>query len=208
MSPEQANGGDVDARSDVFAGGILLWELSTGRRMYKAESGEGKNEALLELARKAEIPATLPRGLPNEEELCAIAKCALEKNRDDRFVSAAAMRKRLDAYVLESKLGANALKLGEWLRSTFGEEVLSLRRARERAIKALERGPAARIVPIQEKKDEEIIEPAPESLVATAIDLKSKAPPPLEEEKSGAMTYVVIGALAAAAAIAVIMMMR
>ena len=39
MSPEHARGEPIDARADVFAAGIVLWELAAGRRMYKAAEG-------------------------------------------------------------------------------------------------------------------------------------------------------------------------
>ncbi len=69
MSPEQARGDAVDARSDVFAAGILLWELLAGRRMYSAGPGaalskEAARGDLLELARRASIPPLVERGLP------------------------------------------------------------------------------------------------------------------------------------------------
>src|SRR5688572_27582958 len=51
MSPEHARGEAIDARADVFAAGIILWELLAGRRLYKAQSGE----KLLDVARRAHI---------------------------------------------------------------------------------------------------------------------------------------------------------
>jgi serine/threonine-protein kinase len=202
MSPEQARGEEVDARSDVFAAGILLWELVQGRRMYRVADAENKNQALLQLARAADVPTLESRGLPNEEKLFDVVRRALEKDPADRFASASAMRRDLEGYVLEAKLGANAIKLGDWLRTTFGEDVLSHRRARERAIKALERGPAARIEPIgaphiSKRVEEE--EGVPQSLVATAMDVapgskKSEATPP----RSPA-TYLAVGVVVAAA---------
>ena len=50
MSPEHAMGGSIDARADVFAAGIVLWELAAGRRLYK--KGEGR-ESLLSSKRGA-----------------------------------------------------------------------------------------------------------------------------------------------------------
>ena len=81
MSPEHARGEPVDARADVFAVGIVMWELLAGRRMYRKES----EVPLLEQARRADIPELPRKGLPLEEKLHAIVRRALAKNRDDRY---------------------------------------------------------------------------------------------------------------------------
>lgn len=147
MSPEQARGEAVDARSDVFAAGILLWELLQGRRMYRVE-GDKRPEALLELARAANVPELESRGLPQEQALFAVARRALGREPADRFPSAGAMLRALEACVQEAHLGANQLELGKWLLENFGQEMVERRRARERAVRALELGPAAVVTPI------------------------------------------------------------
>jgi eukaryotic-like serine/threonine-protein kinase len=145
MSPEHARGEPVDARADVFAAGIILWELVAGRRMYKAGDDAG---SLLEQARRADIPP-LPRGgLPEEETLRAVVAKALAVDRDARYASCAAMSRDLEAYVALAKLRTSALELGDWLATTFGAEVIARRRARERAMSALERGAPLVVVPI------------------------------------------------------------
>src|SRR5438132_347275 len=52
MSPEQVRGGPVDHRSDVFAAGVLLWELICGRKLFTGDS----DLAVLEKVRKGEVP--------------------------------------------------------------------------------------------------------------------------------------------------------
>jgi serine/threonine-protein kinase len=137
MSPEHARGEVIDARADVFAAGIVLWELAAGRRMYKtADGGFG----LLDLARRAEVPELPHNGLPREEALRGVIAKALTPGRDERYPSAAAMRRDLDGYAASAKLMTSPLALGEWLKKTFGEEILARRRARERATAALEMG--------------------------------------------------------------------
>ncbi|MBI5535900.1 MAG: serine/threonine protein kinase [Deltaproteobacteria bacterium] len=144
MSPEQARGEPIDARSDVFAIGIVLWELIAGRKLYKASD---TGPTLLQLARAAEIPPLPSRDLPSEPELHAIVEHALTADRDQRFASAQAMLKALEGYVADAKLMASPIRFGEWLRDNFGQALIVSRKARERAARAIELGPAAVVEP-------------------------------------------------------------
>jgi serine/threonine-protein kinase len=145
MSPEHARGEAIDARADVFAAGIILWELAAGRRLYKA--GEGR-DALLEQARRGEVPELPSQGLPAEEMLRTIAGKALARDRDSRYASAAVMLRDLEAYAAKARLMTSPLQLGDWLEKTFGEEILERRGARERAAAALEKGAPLVVQPI------------------------------------------------------------
>jgi serine/threonine-protein kinase len=137
MSPEHAGGQSIDARADVFAAGIILWELAAGRKLYRAVEGR---DTLLEQARRAEVPTLPSRGLPEESELKSIVFKALARDPGARYQSAAAMLRDVEGYAMSARFMTSPLKLGEWLEKTFGEEILARRRARERAAAALERG--------------------------------------------------------------------
>lgn len=129
MSPEHACGEAVDARSDVFAAGVILWELLAGHRLYRSRS----ETPLLEQARRAEIPALPDLGdkVPNEAHLRSIVSCALARSPDDRYPSAGAFLRALDEYVAASRLHASRLRLGEWIATSFGTEPITRRRASE-----------------------------------------------------------------------------
>ena len=131
MAPEHARGAEVDARSDVFAAGILLWELCAGRRLYK-----GTDQEMLELARNAAIPRLPDRGLPQQAKLVAILSRALARDPALRFQSAAEMLEQLDEYALTSQLMASQLRFASFLSNNFAEAMLALRRERERAAEA------------------------------------------------------------------------
>jgi serine/threonine-protein kinase len=144
MSPEQARGDALDPRADVFAVGIILWELLAGRRLYKAAEGE----RLLDVARAAVIPELPTRELPHEADLYAIVKRALTTDREARYPTAAAMLQDLEDYAAGARMIASPIRFGEWLMDQFGHEVVLDRRSRERVIRALALGPAAVIRPL------------------------------------------------------------
>ncbi len=132
MAPEQARGDDLDARADIFAAGILLWELCAGRRLYK-----GTEEEMLAQARVGEVPTLPDRGLPGHGRLQAIATRALAKERDDRYPSAVEMLHDLEDYALTHQLMASSLRFGSFLADHFADAIVRLRRAREKAADAL-----------------------------------------------------------------------
>ncbi|MGH7285962.1 MAG: serine/threonine protein kinase [Polyangiaceae bacterium] len=148
MSPEHARGESIDARADVFAAGIVLWELLAGRRMYRIGDGSG-GTSLVEIARKAEIPALSERGIPEEAKLHGIVKKALAKDRNDRYASAAAFLRDLEGYMMDARMIASPLKLGEWMAEHFGTELIERRRARERGAAALAKGPLVVLTPLE-----------------------------------------------------------
>ena len=145
MSPEHARGDSIDARADVFAAGIVLWELIAGRRMYKADTGK---PPLLEQARNAEIPELPTQNLPNESQIHAIVYKALSRNREDRYASAQAMLRDIEGYMAGARLVGSPIRFGEWLVEKFGSDIVAQRRARERAVEALERGAPVSLVPL------------------------------------------------------------
>lgn len=97
MAPEQIEGGDVDARADVFGTGVLLYEMLTGGLPF-----EGKNPA--QVLRKVLEGIFLPaeRQLPRVGSgYGTIATTALARAADDRYSSAVAMEAALQAELAE-----------------------------------------------------------------------------------------------------------
>jgi serine/threonine protein kinase len=92
MSPEQAAGGDTDARSDVFSFGALLYELATGRRAF---AGRTPLDTLAAVVRDEPTkPSTLARGISQPLERL-ILRC-LRKDPDRRLQSLADARVELE----------------------------------------------------------------------------------------------------------------
>jgi serine/threonine-protein kinase len=141
MSPEHARGEVLDARADVFAAGIVLWELLAGRRLYKPQPGEDA----MALARAGTVPELPDRGLPDHARLAAIVAKALNPDAAQRYPSALAFVKDLDAYAAENRLLASPLRMGAFLTDHFGTDIIAQRRARERAAAAVDQGPLVQI---------------------------------------------------------------
>lgn len=182
MSPEQASGRPLDARADVFATGIVLWELLAGRKLYKAEKGESRTR-MLEMARQADVPALASKGLPQESRLFAIVEKALSKNPDDRFPSAHAMMIALEGYAIDTGQLASSIKLSDWLVANFGAQVLEQRRIRERAAAALQRGPLVELKALPRT-------PAPPAashqlMIPSVPESREPQPPSSPDVKSG-----------------------
>src|SRR5215471_1775581 len=85
LSPEAASGLEVDHRADIFAVGILLWEMLTGRRLFYGET----DYQTVELVRQARIPAIQPLNPDVDADLEAVVRRALAREPRDRFQGAA-----------------------------------------------------------------------------------------------------------------------
>jgi tetratricopeptide (TPR) repeat protein len=83
MSPEQAQGGAIDARSDIFSFGVTIFELATGRLPFEAS----EDAAMLSQIIKQPAPRLREYRVDAPEELGRVVSKALEKRREDRYQS-------------------------------------------------------------------------------------------------------------------------
>lgn len=104
MSPEQARGHDIDARSDLFSAGIVLYEMATGRVPFPGVTPASIFEGIL--TKTALPPSQIAAGLPPAFDHL-IAR-ALEKDRETRYQSAADLRAELKRLRKASESGAIA----------------------------------------------------------------------------------------------------
>lgn len=117
MSPEQVNGEPLDRRSDIFAMGVVLYELGTGRRLFKRTSHAKTLGAILK--EPVIPPSRLVDGFPAALE--TVIMRALSKKREDRYATAAEMRREL--LEIARELTSPVESLAERMHRLFPERI-------------------------------------------------------------------------------------
>ncbi|HUL81060.1 MAG TPA: protein kinase [Gammaproteobacteria bacterium] len=110
MSPEQIEGRDADARSDVFAFGVVLYELIAGSRPFVGETQPSLIASILkeEAPPLSDLQPALPRGL------AAVVKTCLEKDPEKRWQSAREVRHALKWIAAEPAVPTPARSVRAW----------------------------------------------------------------------------------------------
>jgi len=125
MSPEQASGQPIDWRSDIFAVGVMLFELTTGRRLFK---GASEYETLKMICDKEyPLPSEVKPGYPPELE--RIVMRALSKKREDRYQSAREMQADLETFAREERIAVSQVGLTKWMESLFADKLAQQKEA-------------------------------------------------------------------------------
>ena len=91
MSPEQVRGEKLDARTDMFSFGLVLYEMATGQRAFSGETAAAVHDAILN---RTPVPVRqLNSALP--PRLVSVIDKALQKDQEERYQSAPEMRSDL-----------------------------------------------------------------------------------------------------------------
>jgi eukaryotic-like serine/threonine-protein kinase len=119
MSPEQLRGHDVDARTDLFSFGLVLYEMATGRTAFAGSTSGVVAEAILN--RDPEPPSRIHPAIPSALE--TIISKALEKDRDLRYQDAADLRSDLQRLRRDSssshRMQSDARAQQRWRRTAW-----------------------------------------------------------------------------------------
>jgi hypothetical protein len=118
MSPEQVQGQPIDRRSDVFAVGVLLWELLCGRKLFTGET----DLALLDNVRRAEVPP--PRSIVPDipEALETVVLKALTLDRAARYQWCSELHDDLVRFTFVGDTVFGSRRLAEWMRQELSAE--------------------------------------------------------------------------------------
>jgi non-specific serine/threonine protein kinase len=119
LSPEQARGEEVDARTDIFSFGVVLYQMATGRPAFQGATSAELIGAILHLspAKPSALNAGVPVGLDR------IVLRALEKDRTARYQSAGELRSDLEA--LQAAM-LNRPRTRRWMLASSGAAAAAL----------------------------------------------------------------------------------
>ena len=134
MAPEQLiRGGMVDHRTDIYAAGVVLYELLTGQRLYEA----GPDPDYRALAKKVSrgehpMPSEIAAELAPYDDLVATA---LRPKSEDRYQSAAEFRDSIQQHLVAVNPTISTDQLGQYMRDLFADEMTGQRELHDRVAK-------------------------------------------------------------------------
>jgi eukaryotic-like serine/threonine-protein kinase len=117
MSPEQVRGSAIDRRTDIFALGVVLWELTTSRRLFRMES----DLETLERVQACVVPppSSIIESYPVELE--AIVMRALAKDPARRFGSTREMSRALQQYLMRCASFVGSEEIGAYVKHVLSD---------------------------------------------------------------------------------------
>lgn len=134
MSPEQAAGHDVDRRSDVFALGVVLYELTTSRRLFRGES----DIETLRLVTSGHIPRPTQLDPDYPPGLERVVLKALERSPERRYQTAADLEVELHDFLKAERVVVPRSGVAGLLKRVMGSRIEQRRKAVRKALKTLQ----------------------------------------------------------------------
>ncbi len=134
MAPEQLiRGGIVDHRTDIYAAGVVLYEVLTGQRLYEA-GPEPDYRALAKKVAKGEhpMPSEIAKELAIYDDLVATA---LRPKAEDRYQSAAEFRDAIQQALVAVNPTISTDALGAYMRDLFADEMAAQKEMQDRVAK-------------------------------------------------------------------------
>jgi serine/threonine protein kinase len=119
MSPEQCVANNVDRRTDVFALGVIVFELLTGKRLFKRNSPYETYQAVIE----CNVPPVSSLNHEVDPAIDKIIAKAVSKDKEDRYPTAEAMGDALQGYLHHRGKGSGPGEVGRFFDQYFSQEI-------------------------------------------------------------------------------------
>src|SRR5690242_12806640 len=119
MSPEQCVAANVDRRTDVFALGVIVWELLTGKRLFKRNSPYETYQAVIECA----VPTPSSINVQLDPAIDEIVMKAVAKDKEQRYPSAEAFGDAMQGYLHHRGKSSGPGELSRFFDQYFGQEI-------------------------------------------------------------------------------------
>lgn len=119
MSPEQVRGADVDRTTDVFALGVVLWELTTNQRLFRMDTDLDTLEKVQ--ACIVPPPSSIIRGYPPGLEQVVLK--ALAKNKKDRYATAREFSRALQGFLMQRGSFVGPEEVAQFVRGIFNDRI-------------------------------------------------------------------------------------
>lgn len=120
ISPEAASGRPLDARNDVFALGVVLFELLTGQLPFRRDHDAATLNAIVR--EPAPVPSQLKPNIP--QDVSDLILRALVKDPARRTPSAAAMREEIEAVMAHHRLNSSPAAVAQFFKDTLGDRLV------------------------------------------------------------------------------------
>lgn len=195
MAPEQAARRPLDRRADLFAVGIIVWQILAGERLWKSLDAL---DILLALRGESVPPPSSVR--PCDATLEAICLRALARTPDARFATAEEMRVAIEAWLAEQPDRVDAPRLAETMQRFFSDDRAAAKATIERALRGADE--AARVDP-HASTEIAVMPSATGATAATGLETRVHERAQLEGLRAvsrGAIAIALVASLAAVVA--------
>ncbi len=126
LSPEQVEGETLDGRSDVFALGIVLWELLVGKRLFVSENDYAVLKLIENCTHYVKPPSMYNSKIPTELD-ALVLKC-LQKNKDQRYLNAEEMQRAIHRFLYQFAPDFAPSDVAYYVKELFKNEIVEDRR--------------------------------------------------------------------------------
>ncbi|MEM9069736.1 MAG: serine/threonine-protein kinase [Myxococcota bacterium] len=118
LAPEAAMGESVDARADIFALGIVLWEMLAGRRLFLGET----DYQTVKLVQQAQVPSLSTLNDEVDPEFEALLGRSLTRDPRERFQSAAEFGDALAGYLFDKRMKVTSYDIARLVKATLADK--------------------------------------------------------------------------------------